>query len=161
MEGKGLGVDMGKTRVLMSGPGLDVLQKSGKDPCGVCLKSVGANSIFFGGCSSWIPEKCNGIPGRLKFYVNFRCKRCTGQARPTNGRPMTQVTVDRKKLRWWHPSVTLGTAYPQVAVVNSLLSQDAVLHWANSTSSCPSSIQVKPGPQVYLTCIACNVTTEL
>ena len=30
-------------------------------------------------------------------------------------------------------------SYPQLAIVNWLLSQDAVLHRANSTSSCPSS----------------------
>ena len=33
IEGKGLPVNMGKTMVLISGPGLNVLQKSGKDPC--------------------------------------------------------------------------------------------------------------------------------
>ena len=38
-----------------------------------------------------------------------------------------------------HPSVTLGTAYPQIVVVNLLLSQDAVSHGANSMSSRPSS----------------------
>ena len=54
MEGKGLRVNMGKTKDLISGLGLDVLQKSGKDPCGVCVKGVGTNSIFCGGCSSWI-----------------------------------------------------------------------------------------------------------
>ena len=32
IEGKGLWVNMGKTKVLISGPGLDVLQKSGRDP---------------------------------------------------------------------------------------------------------------------------------
>ena len=46
MEGKGLRVNMGKTTVLISGPGLDVLQKSGKYPCGVCLMGAGTNSIF-------------------------------------------------------------------------------------------------------------------
>ena len=56
-----------------------------------------------------------------------------------------------RSLKWWHPSVTLGTAYPQVVVVNYVLPQEAVLHWANSTSSCPPSMQAKPGPQVYLT----------
>ena len=51
MEGKGLRVNMGKTKFLISGPGIDVLQKFGKDACGVCLKGVGTSSIFYG-CSS-------------------------------------------------------------------------------------------------------------
>ena len=46
MEGKGLWVIMGKTEVLIYGQGLNVLQKSGKDPWGMCLKGFGTNSIF-------------------------------------------------------------------------------------------------------------------
>ena len=37
MEWKGLQVNKCKTKVLISGLGLDVLQKSGKDPCGMWL----------------------------------------------------------------------------------------------------------------------------
>ena len=48
MGGKGLRVNVDKTKVLMSGLGLDVLQKSSKDPCGMCLKGVLTNSIFCG-----------------------------------------------------------------------------------------------------------------
>ena len=98
MEGKGLRVNTGKTNVLISGLGLDVLQKSGKDPCDVYLKGIYTNTIFCGGCSSWIHKKCSGIPGCLKFDANFRCKRCTGQARPIDGRLMTKITVGWEKL---------------------------------------------------------------
>ena len=37
-----------------------------------------------------------------------------------------------RSLRWCHPSVTSGTAYPKVVVVNSLPLQDAVLAWGKS-----------------------------
>ena len=37
---------MGKTNVLIYWPGLNVFQKSSKDPCGVCFKGVGTNSVF-------------------------------------------------------------------------------------------------------------------
>ena len=89
MEGTGLRVNMGKTKILMSGPGLDVLQRSGEDPHGVCLKGVDANSILYGGYSSWIHKKCSGIPGSLKPDPSFRGKRCTGQDRPIDERLMT------------------------------------------------------------------------
>ena len=50
---------------------------------------------------------------------------------------MSEVTVGREKLEC-HPSVNLGTVYPQVVVVNSLISQDAVwqgqIQWA---PACP------------------------
>ena len=87
-------------------------------------------------------------------------------------------------LGWWCPFVTPGTAYPQVAAVNSFPSQDAVSHGVNSISSCPSSppahfpsppeeeftmcasgapsaMQEKPGPQPYLICTTCNAMTKL
>ena len=71
-----------------------------------------------------------------------------------------------------------------MAVVNSLPSQDPVSLGANSMSSCPFSppahfpspaeeeftirssgaqcwMQAKPGPQSYLTCVACYAITEL
>ena len=88
-----------------------------------------------------------------------------------------------RSLMWRHPSVTDRAAHPQVAVVNSLLSQDAVSPGANSTSSCPStplayfpsppektfttrvsgmscSMQAKLGPQHYLSFI-CNAMTQI
>ena len=77
MEGMGLRVNMGKIKVLISGPGLDLLPKPGKDICGVCLKDVGTNPISSGGCSSWVNKKCRGICGSLKPNSSFRCKWCT------------------------------------------------------------------------------------
>ena len=97
IEEKGLRVNMGKTKVLMSGLGLSVLQKSSKDPCGVCLKGVGTNFIFCGGCVRWIHKNCSGIPSRLKSDASFMCKRI-GQDRPRDGRLMTEVTLGQEKL---------------------------------------------------------------
>ena len=98
MEAKGLRFNMGKTKVLISGPPLDVLQKSGKDHCGVCLKGVGKTPLSVvvvpvGSTRNavvslaWLSEAWN---------TSFRCEQCTGQARPIDGRLMTQVTVGRE-----------------------------------------------------------------
>ena len=51
MEKKGLKVNMGKTKLMVSGSNYDVLRKSGKYPCGVCQAGVGRNAIQCGGCS--------------------------------------------------------------------------------------------------------------
>ena len=59
----GLQVNMGKTKIMVSGLDLDWLKKSGKDPYGVCQKGVGSNAIFCGGCLCCIHKKCNGIKG--------------------------------------------------------------------------------------------------
>ena len=95
MEQKGLRVNMAKTKFLVSGTGLDVLKKSGQFPCAVCLCGVGVNSILCSQCNKWVHKKCSGIAGSLPnndpAYV---CPRCTGLARPIDGRPVTEVDVD-------------------------------------------------------------------
>ena len=63
MESKGLRVNMKKTKFMVSGVDLDVLQKSGKYPCAVCCKSVGNNSIECLQCKLWFHKRCSGITG--------------------------------------------------------------------------------------------------
>ena len=77
MERKGLRVNMKKTKILISGIDLDLLEESGKFPYGVCLKAVGVNSILCSTCSLWIHKKCSGITGRITksslfvYSINF------------------------------------------------------------------------------------------
>ena len=66
-----------QNKVLISGPGLHVLQKPSKDPCAMCLKGIGTNFIFCYGCSSWVHKRCSGIPVPLKPNPSFSGKRCT------------------------------------------------------------------------------------
>ena len=40
-----------------------------------------------------IHKKCSGIYGRLLDDPNYRCKRCTGEARPIDKRPMESITI--------------------------------------------------------------------
>ena len=55
-------VNMGKTKIMESGINLDVLKKSGKYPCGVCLTGVGSTyAIQCDGCKRWVHKKCSGI----------------------------------------------------------------------------------------------------
>ena len=75
----------------------DKIILTGKDPCGMCVKGVGTNSIVCGGCSIWVQRICSGILGPLKPDDSFRCKWCRGQTRPVDGRPMTEITVGREK----------------------------------------------------------------
>ena len=90
----GLQANMGKTKILVSGLDFDLLKKFGKDPCGVCQKGVGSNTIFCGGCLCWIHKKCNGIKGPLHPNPDFRCAQCLGTARPIDGRTVKGVNVD-------------------------------------------------------------------
>ena len=50
IEKKVLRVNAGKTKIMICGTGLDLLQNSGEFPCAVCRTGVGSNSIFCNGC---------------------------------------------------------------------------------------------------------------
>ena len=97
MEKKGLKVNARKTKIMICGSELDLLQNSGKFPCAVCCTGVGNNSIFCKGCKKWVHKKCSGLK-RLKEDPDFKCRRCQGTARPVDGRPQSEVQVGSDKL---------------------------------------------------------------
>ena len=94
MEKKGLRVNAGKTKVMICGTGLDLLQSSGEYPCAVCRTGVGNNSIY---CKLWVHKKCSGLQ-RLTPNPDYRCARYMGNARPIDGRPHSEVQVGPDKL---------------------------------------------------------------
>ena len=75
MEEKGLRVNAGKTKIMICGMRLDLLQRSGEFPCTVCRTGVGSNSIFCKGCKHWVQKKCSGLK-RLTEDPDYRCTRC-------------------------------------------------------------------------------------
>ena len=98
MEKKGLRVNMGKTKLMVSGSNLDVLRKSGKYPCGVCQAGVGRNAIQCGGCRQWVHKKCSGIKGSLTSDLDFRCVCCLGTAWSVDRRLVKEVMIGDEKL---------------------------------------------------------------
>ena len=97
MEEKGLRVNAGKTKIMICGTGLDLLQSSGEFPCAVCRTGVGSNSILCKGCKLWVHKKCSGLK-HLTEDPDYRCTRCKGIARPLDGRPQREVQVGPDKL---------------------------------------------------------------
>ena len=95
MEKKGLRVNAGKTKIMICGTGLDLLQSSGEFPCAVCRTGVGSNSIFCNGCKHWVHKKCSGLK-RLTKDPGYRW--CQGTAHPLDGRPQSEVQVRPDKL---------------------------------------------------------------
>ena len=76
IECKGLRVNLGKTKVMISGLNRGATLSEGKYPCGVCCKGVASNSIFCNNCKCWVHKRCSGVKGRLEAIVNFKCKSC-------------------------------------------------------------------------------------
>ena len=97
MEAKGLRVNMGKTKIMVSGVNLQKLKDSGEYPCSVCRKGAGSNSIYCAGCSHWVHKKCSGVNGSLKSNPDYRCSRCKGTARPIDGRPHNEWLLMQDK----------------------------------------------------------------
>lgn len=76
IEKKGLKVNIGKTKVMVSGEGGEKVI-SRIDPCGVCGKRVKANSVLCIGCQKWVHKRCSGVRGALKKVEGmFKCRRC-------------------------------------------------------------------------------------
>ena len=61
-ESKGLKVNLGKTKVMVSG-GItkNGMSKSKVDPCGVCSLKVKTNSVLCLQCCKWIHSRCAGV----------------------------------------------------------------------------------------------------
>ena len=98
LESKGMKLNMGKTKVVISGRDLHTLQTSGKCPCAVCRKYVGKNLIFCSGWSFRVHKKCSNIPARLVEDPEFRCRRCLGNAQAIDGRSCVEAQLADWKL---------------------------------------------------------------
>jgi hypothetical protein len=81
MEAKGLRVNLGKTKVMRCCDGGGRVVPSGRYPCGVCGRGVGANSVLCEKCSKWVHAGCSGVEGPLKEGVHFECSACLGQTK--------------------------------------------------------------------------------
>ena len=117
MEKKGLRVNAGKTKIMIWGTGLDLLQSSGEFPCAVCCTGVGSNSFFCNGCKHWVHKKCSGLK-HLTKDPDYRCTRCQGTARPLDSRPQRDVRVGPDKLEMVASFCTYETCSQQQVAVN-------------------------------------------
>ena len=79
-KSKGLKVNLGKTKVVVSGAESEVTV-SKIDPCGICGKRVMANSVLFVKCRKWIHGRCAKVKRvTLRLGRDFVCGRCKKQA---------------------------------------------------------------------------------
>ena len=80
LSSKGLKVNTGKTKVMVSASEAGVAPKSGAFPCGVCRKGVGTNAILCTKCRHWVHKRCSGIVGSLaRLSGDFICRKCQGR----------------------------------------------------------------------------------
>ena len=81
-------MNVGKTKVMISGQDCGEDEKTGKWPCAVCGKGVGRNSIQCTKCDGWVHKRCSGVKGSLSrasaSFVCNTCKRGTTRGRSEN-----------------------------------------------------------------------------
>ena len=77
LERRGMKVNIGKTKLMVTGKKSEII-RSGRYPCGVCGRGVGANSILCTSCQYWCHGRCSGLRV-VRVDPNFRCPACTGQ----------------------------------------------------------------------------------
>ena len=105
MEKKGLRVNAGKTKIMICGTGLDLLQSSGEFPCAIC--HTGVSSIFCNGCKHWVHKKCSGLK-RLKKDPDYRCTRPQDTVTTKSNELLVWLSIEdlslilkEKRLRWY------------------------------------------------------------
>jgi len=92
VESKSMGVNMNKTKVMISGERQKVRQKAVRWPCGVCSKGVGSNSLQCTSCQKWVHKKCSGIKGSMsKVMKSFICRGCLN---PVTSAGRTSVDIE-------------------------------------------------------------------
>ena len=96
LEAGGLGVGVGKARVVKCGVGLRRVVDSGGCPCGVCGGGVGAGSVGCALCVGWVHGRCGDVGGRLgaEGAGAFGCRACVGGARSLDGLEAGCVGLD-------------------------------------------------------------------
>ena len=149
MEKKGLRVNAGKTKVMICGTGLDLLQSSGEYPCAVCRTGVGNNSIYCNGCKLWVHKKCSGLQ-RLTPNPDYRCARCMGNARPIDGRPQSEVQVGPDKLEVVASFCYLGDMLSAGGGCEMAVTTRVKTAWKKFSSHIPPPLLQDPWPCVQL-----------
>ena len=77
MARRGMKVNVAKTKVMVTGKKAEVI-RSGRDPCAVCGKGVGRNSILCTVCDFWCHKRCSGLRS-INNTPDFQCSTCSGQ----------------------------------------------------------------------------------
>ena len=82
MELRGMKVNIGKTKLLVSGKKSRETTSSGQYPCAVCNRGVGVNSILCTSCNKWCHKRCTGLCS-FAGITAYTCPVCSGALQQT------------------------------------------------------------------------------
>ena len=75
LTSKGFKINMNKSKFMISGKEKPVID-TGKFPCSVCHKGVGANSVQCKTCEKWCHHRCSKLGRVSEAGLNFMCPAC-------------------------------------------------------------------------------------
>ena len=76
MELRGLKINVAKTKLLILEKEKVQAAPTGQNPCGICGRGVGANSILCAACKKWCHHKCTGLKSSgVTDFVFLVCDR--------------------------------------------------------------------------------------
>ena len=76
-EGKGLKVNMKKTKIMVCTASNEVRVRAKIDPCGICHRRVMRNSVLCTKCRSWIHGRCAGVRRvTSRLATDYVCSKC-------------------------------------------------------------------------------------
>ena len=122
-------VNLGKTKVIICGKGLDTIKPSGKYPCSVCRKGAGRNSIFCKSWDAWVHKKCSGIKKKVGL-LRYQISSVTDvQAQHTLSMVglLNMFDLEIKNQMQQNPLFTLEMKFPQMGVVRLAPLQESTL----------------------------------
>ena len=75
LDSKGLKANISKTKIMKCAWNV-APKEAAVDPCGMCGKRMGVNSIHCATCGKWVHEQCLGVQGSLaRVAQGFVCRR--------------------------------------------------------------------------------------
>ncbi len=73
------------------------MENSGKYPCGVCRKGVGAKLVLCVRCKKQIHNRCSGVKGALNDNTGFVCPRCVDGTVEKTVRKQKQIALGQEE----------------------------------------------------------------
>ena len=160
MELRGMKVNIGKTKLLVSGKSSVRPISSGQYPCAVCNRGVGANSILCVGCNKWCHKRCSGLNSFAGINA-YTCPVCSGLLQQT-ARVDESIILDSGTLEEVSEFCYLGDMIDCEGGAERAVRHRIAVAWLKwrelKTLLCNEAIPLKYRTRVYNACIRSTVT---
>ena len=153
-------VNIGKTKLLVSGKKSRVPMSSGQYPCAVCSRGVGANSILCVGCNKWCHKRCSGL-NSFAGIAAYTCPVCSGLLQQTAWTDES-IVLDSGTLEEVSEFCYLGDLFDCEGGAEKAVRHRISVAWFKwrelSSLLCNKSIPLKHRARAYNACIRSTLT---